>query len=40
LEPFEAASFVKRLLGLGDISGLMAKVNEAMGSNQQKHMIE
>lgn len=30
LEVFEAASFVKRLLGLGDITGLMSKVNEAM----------
>ncbi len=32
LEPFDASSFVKRLLGLGDISGLMAKVNDAMSS--------
>ena len=36
LEAFDAGSFVKRLLGLGDISGLMAKVNEAMTQSQQK----
>lgn len=40
LETFEAGSFVKRLLGLGDISGLLKTVNEAMSSSQQKHMIE
>ena len=33
LESFDAGSFVKRLLGLGDISGLMTKVNEAMSSS-------
>lgn len=30
LEPFEAASFIKRLLGLGDIGGLMKTVKEAI----------
>ena len=30
LENFEASSFVKRLLGLGDITGLLKTVNEAM----------
>jgi signal recognition particle subunit SRP54 len=40
LEPFDASSFVKRLLGLGDITGLMAKVNDAMSSGQQKHILE
>ena len=40
LEPFEANSFVRRLLGLGDMAGLMKTVQEAMGEKQQKHMIE
>lgn len=40
LEPFNPESFVKRLLGLGDISGLMQKVNEAMSSGQQKNIME
>jgi signal recognition particle subunit SRP54 len=30
LEPFEAGGFIKRLLGLGDISGLMKTVKEAI----------
>lgn len=40
LEQFDASSFVKRLLGLGDISGLMAKVNESMSAGQQKSLME
>lgn len=40
LEKFDNESFVKRLLGMGDIKGLMATVNEAMGHDQQKHMID
>lgn len=40
LEPFEANSFVRRLLGLGDMAGLMRTVNEAMSSGQQKHIID
>ena len=31
LEPFEANGFVRRLLGLGDMAGLMKTVQEAMG---------
>ena len=34
LENFEAGSFVKRLLGLGDITGLLKTVNEAMSQSQ------
>ncbi len=34
LETFEAGSFVKRLLGLGDITGLLKTVNEAMSQSQ------
>ena len=34
LENFEASSFVKRLLGLGDITGLLKTVNEAMSQSQ------
>jgi len=33
LEKFDNESFVKRLLGMGDIKGLMASVNEAMGQD-------
>lgn len=40
LETFEAAGFVKRLLGMGDITGLLKTVSEAMSGDQQKHMIE
>lgn len=40
LEAFDASGFVRRLLGLGDLSGLMKTVNEAMSSTQQKHMID
>lgn len=32
-EPFEAQAFVKRLLGLGDMGGLMKTVNEAMSGD-------
>jgi signal recognition particle subunit SRP54 len=34
LEAFEAQGFVKRLLGLGDMSGLMKSVSEAMDVDQ------
>jgi signal recognition particle subunit SRP54 len=40
LETFEAASFVRRLLGLGDMGGLLKTVNDAMSSGQQKHLID
>lgn len=40
LESFEAGSFVRRLLGMGDMAGLMKTVNEAMSSKQQKHIID
>jgi signal recognition particle subunit SRP54 len=32
LEPFNAPSFIKRLLGLGDIQGIISTVSEAMSS--------
>jgi signal recognition particle subunit SRP54 len=34
LESFQADSFVRRLLGLGDMAGLMRTVTEAMGTGQ------
>jgi signal recognition particle subunit SRP54 len=40
LEPFEAEGFIKRLLGLGDLSGLMKSVKEAISEDQQKKMVE
>ena len=33
-ESFDANSFVKRLLGLGDMAGLLKTVNEAMSGEQ------
>lgn len=40
LEPFEAESFVRRLLGMGDMGTLLKTVNEAMSAGQQKHLID
>jgi signal recognition particle subunit SRP54 len=40
LEQFEAASFIKRLLGLGDLEGLMAKVQEQLSGKKQQKMLE
>lgn len=40
LEPFEASGFIKRLLGLGDISGLMKTVKEAIPEDKQKKMAD
>jgi signal recognition particle subunit SRP54 len=40
LEPFEAQGFIKRLLGLGDLSGLMKTVKEAISEDKQKKMVE
>ena len=40
LEPFEAGGFIKRLLGLGDISGLMKTVKEAIPEDKQKKMAD
>lgn len=34
-EAFEPKSFIKRLLGLGDLEGLMSKVQESMSSKKQ-----
>lgn len=33
LETFDASGFVKRLLGMGDLTGLMKTVNESMSSS-------
>ena len=40
LEPFEASSFIKRLLGLGDLTGLMKTVKEAISEDKQKKLVE
>jgi len=40
LEPFEAGGFIKRLLGLGDIGGLMKSVKEAISEDKQKKLAE
>ncbi|EEA06981.1 signal recognition particle protein SRP54, putative [Cryptosporidium muris RN66] len=38
-EPFETRGFVSRLLGLGDISGLFAKINEVVPIDKQPEMV-
>ena len=40
LEAFEAASFIKRLLGLGDLQGLMQKVTSQLTPQKQQKMME
>jgi len=40
LEPFQASSFIKRLLGLGDVGGLVQAVKEAIPEDKQKKMVE
>lgn len=40
LEPFEAKSFIKRLLGLGDISGLFKTVSEAISKEKQEEIAK
>mmetsp|Transcript_85436 Transcript_85436/g.169486 ORF Transcript_85436/g.169486 Transcript_85436/m.169486 type:complete len:506 (+) Transcript_85436:139-1656(+) len=39
-EPFHAESFVSRLCGLGDISGLVSTINEAMPLDKQPELVE
>jgi len=39
-EPFEASSFIKRLLGLGDLSSLVKTVKEAIPEAKQKKLVE
>eukprot|EP00300_Choanocystis_sp_HF-7_P001604 c11291_g1_i2.p1 GENE.c11291_g1_i2~~c11291_g1_i2.p1 ORF type:complete len:482 (+),score=142.70 c11291_g1_i2:45-1490(+) len=39
LEPFEATSFVSRLLGYGDVAGLVNKITEA-GLDNQEELVE
>ena len=39
-EAFQPSSFIKRLLGLGDLQGLMAKVQETMGGKKQEELME
>ncbi len=39
-EPFEASGFIKRLLGMGDLSGLMKTVKDAIPEDKQKKMVE
>lgn len=39
-EEFDAKSFIKRLLGLGDLEGLLKKVSEQMTSKKSQKMLE
>jgi signal recognition particle subunit SRP54 len=39
-EPFEANSFIKRLLGLGDLSTLFKTVKEAIPEGKQPQLVE
>ena len=40
LESFEAQSFIKRLLGLGDLNTLFKTVKEAIPEEKNKELIE
>jgi signal recognition particle subunit SRP54 len=40
LEPFQAERFVGRLLGRGDVSGLVDKLQDAIPENKQTEMVE
>lgn len=40
LEPFQAERFVGRLLGRGDVSGLVDKLQDAIPERQQNEMVE
>ena len=40
LEPFEAKSFIQRLLGLGDLPHLFEVVKDAISADKQKEMME
>ena len=40
LEPFEPTSFIKRLLGLGDLGNLMKTVQEAIPKNKQSEIVK
>jgi len=39
-EPFEAKSFVSRLLGMGDLSGLLSKVQDVLPEGQEEELLE
>ena len=39
LEPFKAISFIKRLLGEGDIGQLMERVKDAVSSKDQQRLL-
>jgi signal recognition particle subunit SRP54 len=40
LEPFDAQSFIKRLLGLGDVSKLFNTVKDAVSQEEQSKMLD
>ncbi len=40
MEPFQARSFIQRLLGLGDLPHLFEVVKEAIPQEKQKEMME
>ena len=40
LETFDARSFVSRMLGWGDVKGLMTKFTDVMDAEQQKEMVQ
>lgn len=39
LEPFNAESFISRLLGMGDVKGLLTTVAEALPLDKQPEML-
>ena len=40
LESFETKRFVQRLLGKGDVNGLMGKIQEAIPEEKQPELME
>mmetsp|Transcript_7292 Transcript_7292/g.5580 ORF Transcript_7292/g.5580 Transcript_7292/m.5580 type:complete len:118 (+) Transcript_7292:676-1029(+) len=39
-QPFEPASFIKRVLGMGDLQGLVSLVKEVIPEDKQKKLVE
>ena len=39
-EEFEPSGFIRRLLGLGDLQGLMSKMQNVMSGDKQKKLME
>ena len=40
METFDSESFVSKLLGMGDLKGLLRNINESIDVEKQQEMIE